>query len=94
MNPPASTQPHAVTRDPCKALEDGRKEIRALQTKLESLRKEHDKVKGAKKLAQLEAQVDGGVQLTPEEIIVLQDENRELKDACKVNTCGSPISPV
>ena len=32
-----------------------------------------------KKLAQLETEVDGAVSLTPEEIMFLQEENRELK---------------
>jgi hypothetical protein len=36
-------------------------------------------LQNVKKLAQLEAEVDGAVSLTPEEIIFLQEENRELK---------------
>ena len=38
-----------------------------------------DPLQNVKKLAQLEAEVDGAVSLTPEEIIFLQEENRELK---------------
>ena len=67
-----------------KAHDDSQSERRQLSRNLESLQRDQIKLKNAKQLASLETEMNGPVTMTPEEIIILQDENRELKDWGKV----------
>ena len=66
-----------------KAHEDAHKECRTLSKLAEDLKKENEKLRkqaDASKLAQLEVEVDGEIKLTHTEVVVLQEENRELKE--------------